>query len=371
MSAATRAFLLLLVAATVALWRGAVGMPATLVVVGSPTGSPQMFDSGRIIDLPQEVPAAHASSIVGLRDGGVLVAWFAGTREGAADVTIEMARVKPEGDAERWTALRRTQLESLSHRAIRKLGNPVIWLDASGQLHLFVVSVSLGGWSGSAVNHLTSHNLGRDWSWGSRLILSPLLNLSTLVRTPPLQLAEGSIGLPCYHEFLHKRSRWVQLSADGRVLDSVPIYRAGDSLQPAVAALDEQRALAVMRAPSGGPRQVLAASTGNAGGSWHSLTPLDIPNPDSSVALLRLDDGALLMAANPLQSGRGVLQLFLSANGGGSWQAGRVVESGAGEYSYPALALGPGGVFHLSYTLDRTHIRLRTFDREWAEASAP
>ena len=38
------------------------------------------------------------------------------------------------------------------NRYIRKLGNPVVTRDAAGRIWLFYVSVSVGGWSGSAIN---------------------------------------------------------------------------------------------------------------------------------------------------------------------------------------------------------------------------
>jgi hypothetical protein len=40
----------------------------------------------------QQAPSAHASTHVHLRDGGYLVAWFGGAREGARDVAIWAAR---------------------------------------------------------------------------------------------------------------------------------------------------------------------------------------------------------------------------------------------------------------------------------------
>ncbi|MFM8641914.1 MAG: exo-alpha-sialidase, partial [Phycisphaerales bacterium] len=173
---------------------------------------------GGMVDLPTPTPSAHASSIAVRPDGSVLVAWFAGTREGARDVHIHMAQLRGGAVVADWQAIDRAQVQALTHRVVRKLGNPVVWCAPDGTLHLFVVSVGIGGWSGSAVTHLRSPDGGRTWGEARRLVLAPLLNLGTLVRAQPVAMADGSIGLPAYHEFIHKHGLWVQLSPDGRVL---------------------------------------------------------------------------------------------------------------------------------------------------------
>jgi predicted neuraminidase len=102
---------------------------------------------------------------------------------------------------------------------------------------------------------------------------------------------------------------------------------------------------------------------------------LDIPNPDASVALLRLCDGTLLLAANPTRGGRGTLQLFTSSDEGVTWVPSRVIEQEeGGEFSYPCLAESADGMIHLTYTWQRQGIRLCSFGRGWlpeAGSTAP
>ena len=89
--------------------------------------------------------------------------------------------------------------------------------------------------------------------------------------------------------------------------------------------------------------------------------------------MIRLMDGSLLMAANPLESGRNVLQLFRSKDVGQTWTASRTIERSAdtaAEFSYPFLVQGPDGSVHLSYTWLRKGIRLCTFTPEWLDAVA-
>ena len=317
-------------------------------------------------ELPQEQPSAHASSLALASDGSVLVAWFAGTREGAADVRIEMARITSGKPPVRWTALTREQLQQGLRRSIRQLGNPVLSRAGDGTLHLVVVSV--GGWSGSAINHLTSSDDGRTWSRPRRLVLSPLLNFSSLVRAPALALADGGLGLPAYHECISKWPLWTRLDPSGHVVGSLRMPQPGPALQPAVAALSSESAVAALRRGRGSSPQVLTCRTDDGGAAWRTAPDTGIANPDSGVALVRLADGTLLLACNPLEAGRQLLQLFHSRDGGATWMAGAVVAQGSGgdEFSYPSLLQDGSGAVHLSYTSNRKAIVVRSFSAAWA-----
>jgi predicted neuraminidase len=315
------------------------------------------------IDLPNPDPSAHASTMAMLPNGDLLVAWFAGAREGARDVSIRMARLRDGAVADAWQALTVPELQRQVHRVVRKLGNPLLFTAADGTVHLFVVSVSYGGWSGSAVNHLRSSDDGRTWGHARRLVLAPFLNLGTLVRAPALPMRDGSIGLPAYHEFVRKWGVWVLLDPDGRVRSVSTMPAEERSLQPAVAPRDDRRATAVLRRGSGASARVLRSSTEDGGATWSPCEPTDVANPDAGVALLRCADGALLMAANPLERGRHVLALLRSDDDGVTWRHLQDIERGAegDEFSYPTLIAAPDGTIHLSYTHGRRFVRVRSF----------
>ena len=96
--------------------------------------------------------------------------------------------------------------------------------------------------------------------------------------------------------------------------------------------------------------------------SWSARPKLPIPNPDSSVAALRLQDGSLLLAGNPLESGRYRLSLWRSTDQGRNWQEALVVENSVDkgdEFSYPTLLQDRQGMIHLVYTWKRQLISHR------------
>lgn len=328
--------------------------------------------------LPQVAASAHAATLTTLPDGRLAAAWFAGSREGAADVTIWLSRLDKNGWSKPQALANRESTAGAVFTNIRKLGNPVLFTDGP-RVHLWFVSVALGGWAGSSLNHIVSDDGGETWSKPRKLVTSPFLNISTLVRTPPLPLADGGYGLPAYHEFVAKHGEWLRLDRDGRVIDKTRMAHPVRSLQPAVVALDEKRALALLRdaGPGPGPGRIRVATTGDAGLTWEtggaSGDDLPLPNPNASVALLRLASGRLLLAGNG-DDGRTHLHLWLSADEGKTWTLARTAESapdGGAEFSYPALLLAADGRIHLAYTWRRQGIKHASFSEAWLDGGQP
>jgi predicted neuraminidase len=360
--------LVLLAALVAALPRLAPLEPARFPVPAVTATAPSAPYASRMLPNPQ--PSAHAATLAERPDGRIVAAWFAGSAEGARDVAILMASF----DGRQWSAARpivtRQQAQHDTGRLVRKLGNPVLAADAQGRLHLWFVSVGYGGWAGSSINHAVSSDGGTTWSPAVKLIASPFWNFSTLVRTPPLPLADGGWGLPAYHEFAAKRAEWLRLDADGRILDKARLPGAAHTLQPAVAALDGDRAVAMMR-DAGPANRIPLATTADAGASWTPARATTLPNPNASVALARLHDGRLLLAYNPQTENRNKLALAISRDGGATWSVPRLVEDAAGgeEFSYPALLQGRDGTIHLAYTWQRKTIKHLSFSPAWLEGA--
>lgn len=264
----------------------------------------------------------HASSVASLPDGGLMAVWFAGSREGAADVQIRGARYDVE--AAEWgeelilATRESTQLATQKH--IRKLGNPVIALAPDHRLWLFYVSVSIGGWAGSAINAMYSDDLGKSWSTPTQLITTPVFNISTLVRNAPVFHRDGTIGLPVYHEFLGKFAEYLLISPLGDVVDKSRISWGAHSLQPTVVPMGEQQAVAMLRYAGETHHKVLASRTEDAGQSWSEPYPVDPSNPNSALAAIATPDHGLLVALNDLEEGRFRLRLMGTDSSLGSWK---------------------------------------------------
>ncbi|MCY1275465.1 BNR repeat-like domain protein [compost metagenome] len=254
----------------------------------------------------------HAASLAALPGGDLFAVWFAGSDEGARDVHIRAARYSAS-DGE-WGVEQTIATPEATQRAtgkyIRKLGNPVVALAPDGRLWLFYVSVSIGGWATSSINLMHSADLGASWSAPRQLVTTPFANISTLVRSAPVFHADGSIGLPVYHEMLGKFAEYLYLSPQGEVIDKFRISRGNDTLQPVVIPLDGRRALAMLRYAGDRHHRVMASRSEDSGQTWSETYPLHPANPNSSLAAVTSADQGLLVALNDLADGRFRLRLM-------------------------------------------------------------
>ena len=320
-------------------------------------------------------PSVHAASLIVLKDGAVRAFWFAGSREGAADVSIYSSVY--DSHSANWSAptvvMDRVSAEKGLLRYIAKLGNPVPSRLPDGRLQLFFVTVSIGGWAGSSISAITSDDEGLTWSHPQRLIASPLLNLSTLVKSPSVSFTDGLLGLPAYHEWVGRFGEFLRVDA-GRVIDKRRMSSGRSAIQPLIFVNDAQDASAYFRQTrsSGLPKQIPVSSTQNAGQNWQQSEDLAIANPNSAVAGVTLKSGARILALNNIEYGRHRLVLMMSSNKSGQWQTVEVLEDDEAlpdaqrkEFSYPYMITVDGNDAHLAYTWDRKKIRHRYFSGAW------
>lgn len=329
--------------------------------------------SMRRVSTGSPAPSVHSATAVELPGGTIRAFWFGGSREGARDVAIWSADLAGGSWSAPRVAVDRELVSRGVRRHVRKLGNPVAHVFPSGQLHLFVVSVSLGGWSGSAVNRIA---FGPDGSVASvdRLVASPVLNLGTLVRGAALPGPRGGILLPAYHESMKKFPLLLRIE-EGRVVGREGPATRGDLFQPWAAAGGGGGMDLFLRSGEGAEAKVHHSHhDGSPGGEWSDPVALPVPNPNSGISALRLLGGDFLLAANPDPDFRENLVLFRAPAAAGPWRRVFTVDSEAREadeadfeaveYSYPWLMLDRTGTVHLLYTWNRREIRHWCFGQE-------
>ncbi len=360
----------------------------------------------------------HSPSIAELNGGDLLAVWFEGSREGAADVQIMQSRFVAAEN--RWTEptvlINRESTARGVGRYIRKLGNPVAARDANGKVFVFFVSVSVGGWAGSAINWIASTDDAKTWSAPKRLITTPFFNISTLVRNPPVLHENGVIGLPVYHEFLGKFPEYLLISDAGRVIDKIRMNRGTESLQPSIAPIDSDTAMAVLRYAGDGLPRALGQITSNRGAQWPKPQALAIANPNSSLASVAtgLVEWPLLVVANDTEDDRYRLRMYVTDASMSQWKMiyapdaspnedgklynieadpdyiknlmskvsasamddaalvvkNRVCRDGKScelQYEYPTLIRASNGHYHLVYAWNDMLIKHVVFDQAWLE----
>lgn len=320
-------------------------------------------------------PSVHAASLIALKDGAVRAFWFAGSREGAPDVVINTSVFDPR--ASRWSTptvvMDRISAEKGLSRYIAKLGNPVPARMADGRMQLFFVTVSIGGWAGSSISSVISDDEGLTWSQPQRLISSPLINLSTLVKSPTISFMDGRLGLPAYHEWIGRFGEFLRIDAS-RVIDKRRMSSGRGAIQPIVFADGSQEASAFFRQTrsSSQPKQIPVSETKDAGQSWAVTKDLEIPNPNSALTALTLANGTRLMVLNNIEAGRYRLVMVIREANSTQWQVIQVLEDDESlsieqrrEFSYPYLISMNGEDAHLAYTWDRKKIKHVYFSAAW------
>ncbi|MGH9333201.1 MAG: sialidase family protein, partial [Vicinamibacteria bacterium] len=263
-------------------------------------------------------PMVHGATALEIESGRIRAFWYGGSREGAKDVAIYSSVFDPETEswgAEESVTTREETARDLG-RYIKKLGNPVVARDSRGRLWLFYVSVSLGGWSGSAVNFRISSDEGASFGPARRIVSSPLSNLGTLVRGPAVRFEDGTLGLPVYHELLGKFGELLRLSPEGRVIEKIRMSHGRGSLQPVVVPIGRREAVAFLRRSGSSPARVLSVATEDAGRTWTPLAPTELPNPDAAVSALRASGGEIVLAFNDSEVDRSNLKIAVSRDEG-------------------------------------------------------
>ncbi len=321
---------------------------------------------------PAGQKSVHASTLAPLGDGGVRAWWYGGTREGARDVAIYSARFDPASRSwgEPQVIMTPRKLAMQLQRPIRKLGNPTAVRDARGRIHLFFVSVSVGGWATSAINVMASEDDGETFGAARRLVTSPFFNLSTLVRGRPALHADLALALPAYHQFLGKFAEIVQIADDGQILSKNRLSWGREALQPELIPLAPKDALVFMRYAGQAPRRMLQSRTLDGGRTFSRPVRTTLPNADNSVAAGLLPDGPVFLVFNDAEAGRHVLALAVgSGEASDDWVRVHDFENAQDdphrEFSYPAILQMPDGHIHLAYTNDRKAIKHVLFNDVW------
>jgi predicted neuraminidase len=317
-------------------------------------------------------PSAHASTIVELRGGTLMAAWFGGTHERANDVAIWSSRYV-DG---RWSPPK----ELVREKDI-PCWNPVLFHTKDGALWMYYkFGPSPSGWS---AGRMVSHDEGVTWSAAEHLpagLLGP-------IRAKPLVLADGTIVSGSSVEAYETWAGWMERSQDGGVswakIGPIMVSRAVDGaekpaadpepgspglagadkgprkyvgiIQPSVVSLGGHHLRLYARSQTVASKIVVSDSTDD-GMSWSAGRFIDLPNNNSGIDAVALKDGRVVLVFNNTTKGRTPLNLAVSRDGE-HFRVFMALEDTVGEYSYPAMIQAASGDLEITYTWHRTSIK--------------
>ena len=282
----------------------------------------------------------HASTIVAVK-GGLVAAWFGGTREGHKDVGIWVAR----HDGAAWTAP-----VEVAKDETHPCWNPVLFQPREGPLLLFYkVGPHPKTWWGLL---RSSADGGKTWGEAAKLpegILGPIKN-------KPVQLTDGTILSPTSSEHDGWRVHFERSSDGGKTWDKTAPINDGKTIgaiQPSILLLPGGKLLSLSRSRQ---QKIVESRSDDGGRTWSEPVLTSLPNPNSGIDAVTLADGRHLLVYNATPKGRSPLNVAVSADGR-EWRAALVLESEPGEYSYPAVIQAPDGLVHITYTWKRQRVK--------------
>ncbi len=191
----------------------------------------------------------HPAAIEELRNGDLFIAYYGGEGEYEGDTAVFGSRLA-KGSSQ-WT-----QPWRIADTPDRSEGNAVVWQEPAGALWLFYVVRYGETWSDSVIKYKFSIDDARSWSDSELLSFEK----GMMVRSQPIQLTNGDILLPIYHETGNDResvgkdssslfARFDKSTKQWSFTDKVH-SRLGN-IQPSVVQLDEKNLLAYCRRGGG------------------------------------------------------------------------------------------------------------------------
>lgn len=368
----------------------------------------------QVADLPSLCVQAHAANLMVLHDQTLACVWFGGSMEGKSDISVFMSQLNSE--TQTWS----TPVQ-LSHDADRSEQNPILFPAPSGELWLLHTAQQAGNQDTAIVRRRISKDNGKTWGPTEQI---EGLKLGTFVRQPIHVHTDGTWLLPTFECRIMPGQKWdgshdvsaiLRSTDQGKSWIRVEVPNSTGCVHMNIVPASNGKLLAFFR--SRWADFIYTTHSVDGGLTWAAPVPTSLPNNNSSIQALRLNDGRLAMifnhssalnaterraslydeleddaaSSNDAQSSgannerrafwgapRAPMTLALSDDDGQTWPWMRNLEVGDGycmsndsarhinrEYSYPSLRQTADGALHVAYTVYRQHIRHARVMPEW------
>ena len=139
---------------------------------------------------------------------------------------------------------------------------------------------------------------------------------------------------------------------------STPIVGRGN-IQPSLARKKDGTLVAYMRDNGPAPKRLMVSRSADRGETWSAVEDSDLPNPGSGAEVLVLANGNWVLIYNDLERGRSRLAVSLSEDEGRTWRWTRYLERDpdsadeqhTGQYHYPSIIQAADGTLHATYSI--------------------
>lgn len=319
-----------------------------------------------------DFPQCHSATLLELENGELLCAFFGGTHERHHDVEIRLARKPSDGE---WTTPVSVADGVQPDGERFPTWNPVLFQPEGGDIMLFYkIGPSPSEWWGMVK---TSTDGGHTWSEAEKLgedLLGP-------VKNKPIQLEDGTIVAGSSREGEKGWRVHVERSTDGgETWDIIgPINNPDEvgAIQPTLLTHPGERIQMLCRTKFSEDGYIAESWSDNGGLTWTEMTASNLPNNNSGIDGVTLEDGRHILVYNHStrtqegmgHKGRGVLNVAISEDGK-NWEAALVLEyldEQGMQFSYPAVIQTSDGLVHIAYTWHRRRIKHVVIDPDKLE----
>ena len=315
---------------------------------------------------PTNNPSCHASTIVCLKNGDLVTAFFGGSYEGCPDVCIWVCRKAAGNDS--WTEPALAADGVLNDTLRKACYNPVLFQMPDGELMLFFkIGSCVADWSGWLTR---SRDNGMTWSAKEPLpdgFLGPIKNKPELLGRrlvcPPSTESDGwKIHFEIYDLNSHQWHKTTDIEADlAPSLQEPGKTTPIGAIQPSIIRLADDTLQALCRTQNG---KIATTYSHDNGENWSSLVLTDVPNNCSGIDAVTVHPTLHALVYNPVQSllgdyrdPRTPIDVAISRDGI-HWRHLVTLDHEPGsEFSYPAVVVDPNdSTLHITYTWKRQRI---------------
>ncbi|MFT4016387.1 MAG: exo-alpha-sialidase [Agriterribacter sp.] len=310
------------------------------------------FETGFFFEQDKFFKECHASTIVHLKSGQLMAAWFGGVKEGTDDVAIWLTKGTPGN----WsTPVKVAKIREDAH------WNPVLFQSPQGRIFLFFkVGKKIPSWE---TWFITSDDDGKTWTAPKELVAGDKGGRGP-VKNKPIMLSNGTWVAGASHE----EGQWdafADLSTDNGKTWTASSYIKLDRtalkgkgvIQPTLWESAPGKVHMLLRSSDGA---IYRSDSEDGAKTWSAAYKFGLPNPNSGIDLTRLPNGTLVMAYNPDTANwgsRSPLSLIISFDNGKTWP--KILDIATGdkkdEFSYPAV-ISYGNTIAVAYTWKRKNV---------------
>ena len=293
--------------------------------------------------------SCHCATLTQVRNGDLFATWYAYPNEEYQDAVIVINR-KPKSQAN-W---QRSQV--VLERKPYSLGNPVVYEDPDGSLHLMFVVLKGSYWDSAELQNIISTDGGITWSEG--VVIWPKRGM--MARHPPAVLGDQSLLLPAYDE-ADKQSVLLRSRAPYDSWEEAHRFDAGSQLIQPTLMRETGHRLTMLFRPTSDPKVIWRSHSSNDGISWSSVIQTTLPVSQSGIDGFYVDGQLAAVYNHTRQHQRFPLSISLSSDRGVSWSGPWHFDRAEFELSYPSFIVDSDNVIHGVYTYNRRMIKYVSF----------